>query len=488
MIQRKQELIDQLRTIDDHADAHFNNASFDPDGIVLSGIITLVGRKSPVISFDKTIAQDGYSALLSWFPGGWINRFDWTWSWSGRNDPGAANYQNRFVLRRPPGQMGRWGGAVSLTQPLPGIDGAGSVCLRVEGVQVDSVTGALVPVTSTRLCHQFGLRIGMTVSQAAVRPLSRQVPNRPRKPQPEQALAVRGDPLSGAASNTLVLYVDSSWDQETALALKGALEISPGRDKALTLLVLFKEGLPDVSEARIAAEVEAVGHSLGVPTVVNEDVRGGWAGALVVPAGSVGHSWRLMAPGGGVTWVHQGRISAHELAAALDHYLIPSQPSKPTSLHPTVAIGMRISPAALVPDLGIQQAHCPPPPIRRIGTAGSVVAFVQADSPASRSHLRALSAQYRESGKNGPTLVAVLDGGDAELARRIKKDLGFDASVLPDPIGKVADRFGVRIWPTTLTLDRIGTVAGVEVGIRDIGRDPQPSNSVSSVAQEDAGD
>ncbi len=36
MIQRKQELIDQLRTIDDHADAHFNNASFDPDGIVLS--------------------------------------------------------------------------------------------------------------------------------------------------------------------------------------------------------------------------------------------------------------------------------------------------------------------------------------------------------------------------------------------------------------------------------------------------------------------
>ena len=229
---------------------------------------------------------------------------------------------------------------------------------------MDSVTGALVPVTSTRLCHQFGLRIGMTVSQAAVRPLSRQVPNRPRKPQPEQALAVRGDPLSGAASNTLVLYVDSSWDQETALALKGALEISPGRDKALTLLVLFKEGLPDVSEARIAAEVEAVGHSLGVPTVVNEDVRGGWAGALVVPAGSVGHSWRLMAPGGGVTWMHQGRISAHELAAALDHYLIPSQPSKPTSLHPTVAIGMRISPAALVPDLGIQQAHCPPPPIR----------------------------------------------------------------------------------------------------------------------------
>ena len=106
MIQRKQELIDQLRTIDDHADAHFNNASFDPDEIVLSGIISLVGRKSPVISFDKTIAQDGYSALLSWFPGGWINRFDWTWSWSGRNDPGAAELSKRIRLAPLPV---RWG-------------------------------------------------------------------------------------------------------------------------------------------------------------------------------------------------------------------------------------------------------------------------------------------------------------------------------------------------------------------------------------------
>ena len=35
---------------------------------------------------------------------------------------------------------------------------------------------------------------------------------------------------------------------------------------------------------------------------------------------------------------------------------------------------------------------------------------------------------------------------------------------IPDPKGRITDRFGVDTWPTTITVDRRGVVTEVQVG------------------------
>jgi hypothetical protein len=43
--------------------------------------------------------------------------------------------------------------------------------------------------------------------------------------------------------------------------------------------------------------------------------------------------------------------------------------------------------------------------------------------------------------------------------------MGFNA--LPDPNGAIADRLGIQLWPTTLSLDKSGVVSAIELGPRD---------------------
>jgi len=67
---KKSELIVQLRTLDDNANAGFGSAEFVPDGVVLRGTIAATGRKPPVIRFDKTLESE--NSLTD----RWSERFD----------------------------------------------------------------------------------------------------------------------------------------------------------------------------------------------------------------------------------------------------------------------------------------------------------------------------------------------------------------------------------------------------------------------------
>ena len=74
-----------------------------------------------------------------------------------------------------------------------------------------------------------------------------------------------------------------------------------------------------------------------------------------------------------------------------------------------------------------------------------------------------MEAQYGH--ENAPLLVIVVDGADAHEAARFGAEMGFNA--LPDPDGAIADRLGIQLWPTTLSLDKSGVVSAIELGPRD---------------------
>ena len=115
------------------------------------------------------------------------------------------------------------------------------------------------------------------------------------------------------------------------------------------------------------------------------------------------------------------------------------------------------------------EPDCPPAPLFLPNVNKTVLAFVQRDGGASRAQLRRLAARAapaneEETREGPPTLVVVVDGADPHQADALRRELGLEAMAIPDPKGRITDRFGVDTWPTTITVDRRGVVTDVEVG------------------------
>jgi peroxiredoxin len=288
-----------------------------------------------------------------------------------------------------------------------------------------------------------------------------------RVPFPELSLVRAGGTAEGPTSNTLLLYVDEAWDEETASALKRGLEACGRFDAGLALLVLFREGSLARAGSRLMRNIEQFARELGLPVLINEDVRGGWSRSFSFRTGAGAPAWALISPEGAVTWKHQGHVSPERLTEALDNHLHRSPDVTPVEFRKKFDIGSRFSAAVLNPSWSeLYEAPCPPAPLGRLRGQEVVVTFVQKDSSSSHSQLRFLTAKYEQrEDEPGPAVVVVVDGADEREAEALKNQLGFDFATLPDPNGTITDRFGVMIWPTTITLDHAGTISAIETGV-----------------------
>ena len=165
------------------------------EGLVLRGTIRLNSpRHAPEVSFAKTPAGDGFDAIESWIPGGRVDGFS-TRAWRFFTNPievppgppGTASESDSYQLRRRYGVRTRFGLPISPDQPLPGLDGQGRVCLTINGVQVDSVSGALVPVQSVIDCTDFGYEFEMPVKSDRIPSCATRSTAGPVRPRPTSA-------------------------------------------------------------------------------------------------------------------------------------------------------------------------------------------------------------------------------------------------------------------------------------------------------------
>jgi hypothetical protein len=454
---RKNELINQLRTLDDEAGARFEGASFSGDGVVLGGRISLAPRRAPAPTFEKTPEQNGYTAFQSWIPGGRIDRFEWSWGWfNGAAQPGADTEDDRFLLRRPGGSITtKFGVMKDLSRPLPGLDGMGHICLNVKGVHVDPQTGQLVPVETGLGCSRFGFELSL--QPARLGRLFLREYDLAAEPR-EVGLFEVGTARAGAPStNTLVVCLDRSWGEETAATLAKGLELCDRDDAGLLVLVLFPDGSMRELDAGGRAAFRELGQSLDAPLLSSEDVRGAWAEALDVPSGAGEPAWRLLSPDGGISWRHDGETTPEELAAGLEESLVKGPPAGAELVRPGLDLGARVRPIGLDPSfLGMLEQPCPPPPVGR-GLGRVVVAFVRPDSDASRVELDRLMHEHGAARENGAFVAVVVDGENAE-------GVEHEFATIRDPDGEMAARFGVRHWPTIVRLNELGRVTAVEVG------------------------
>jgi hypothetical protein len=470
------ELIKELKTLDGGASAWFENAEFRQDGVVVLGTIALSPRSRPVSKFVRTDDADGYNAFESWIPGGRVDSFEWSWSWfNSPKLPSGTTEPDRFILHRPrqAGGLGKFGAAIDVEQPLPGLDGMGRICLAITGKQVNAASGAFEEVESAVHCIRFGHGIRTGYGDVTGRLLLRHFPDihRAGPPPPpetrlgEQALvAVSPAHATAPASNTLVLFAGSGWEPDTAAALRKGLDACTRDDAGMLVLVLFDEGVLDAAGTGLWEEMEKLDRGLEAPLVVNEDVHGSWSSALDAAGRDGAQAWRLLSPTGGLTWSHDGPVEAEGLAGVLDDGLVRSDPPAAEDIRPHLDLGLRVPHDFLDPGWwgGQAQRNCPPLPLGRPGIGSMVVVFLRDDSVASSAKLRQVTTEQDREG--GPLVAVVVDGAEPEKARTLVEGMGPNFIAVGDPLGAVAARFLIRHWPTTVTIDERATVVGVEIG------------------------
>lgn len=446
----------QLKTLDAKGSAAFVGADFRDDAIVLGGRIKLTKRRRPVVEFTKLPDETGFSALGAWAPGGWIERFVWTY----RPDYQPSHSQtlrHRFVLLRPSGPFSRWG-KQALTEPaprLPGIDGYGEVCLEIRGYQIDSVTGKRVSFTA-RTCHRYASPFSMgRLDHAGKLLVTVRSPSLSKEQTRELGVMEFSIPrVHPGATNNLVVYAGDSVDRETTRVLVDGLAGSKRDDAGLMVLLIIDEAAGAAHGAALAKEASELSDRLGAHAQIVENAAESWTRRLALAPGEPG--WRLLTPNGGFTWAHDGALSPEELATALDNHLRTA--GRPTfeQIDATLPIGSSAPPWTATVPVRRPRRTCP-----RIYTKpfGYLVTFVRADSRASERQL----AEWRVRPEDyaAVPLFAVVDGDDEQALRIAERHP--DIEVIADPAGTISDRFGVRIWPTVMGVED-GLISGIQCG------------------------
>jgi len=70
-----------------------------------------------------------------------------------------------------------------------------------------------------------------------------------------------------------------------------------------------------------------------------------------------------------------------------------------------------------------------------------------------------------ETGKGAPFIVALHGGSNSDALAHIRKRLGLSFVLVQDWQQRVAGRYGVRCWPTTIAIAPDGRAEHVQVGI-----------------------
>ena len=476
---RKKVLVDQLRSMDAGADAHFTEARFTPDAAMLIGTISVTPRAWMKIAFGKLADASGFSAYPTWIPGGRITEFHWSWFWfttsptSPVSGPYGQAHDDRFLLRSSQSLPGL--PPVPET-PVPPWGATGAVCLTINGMVTDPVTGAEVPVSSAGMVFRVKPCVyfyppspipGILIPAGKLRLYTRAFAPKHGGGSgsgSNRELAVidigATTPETSAPVNTLVQYFDAVPSERSVAALHDALGRVRRPDAGLLIVALVRDGLLDADDGTIARRLEALVREAPGPVLIAEDVGQSWSSRLELPVGrgaeGAGDATRLVTPDGRVAWRVDGLVDPEWLARALNEGLSPAPPPE---FRP-IAAG--VAPGDPAPDFYLEAATR----FRLTKLQGRKVllTFVQPWSKSSTAHARRLERTSTRWEESGGRAVLIVDGVDQQGAEEFARTNSPSAWAVADPSGAITDRYGVRIWPTSMVIDETGALAAVETG------------------------
>jgi peroxiredoxin len=420
-----------------------------PDGIIIRGDISTTGRFAPIVNIAETDQSSAFTALESWIPGGSIDRLIWSWVefanpsiFSGIQK--SFTDEHRFIFPKP-----------------PGITELSSICLRVEGTQT-SPSGDVVSVAGGTTClvpfpgqvmeapswfEPVTVPVWMPGSNegAILRELIR------------GHVSVQADtPLGNELTHNCLIYF-ANWRAEKPLdTLVRAVDHVLRKSYSLVVTVVLPDGTFDSRRREVEAKLSSAWERFRGRLLLTEDNEGGWTRTFAT--GKLPSAYLINAKREFV-WKHEGESDPKELAAALDKHLLPAPMPRSRGLRLAVSPGDRAPDAFFEDDRGQQFA------LHRMRGREILLNFWQSWSAPSIKELVRLQRLQKEAGGRAPFIVAFHGGKDRKIIAEIRKQHELTFPLAQDTDQRIARVYGVKCWPTTISVNADGLIGHVQVGV-----------------------
>ncbi|MCG6859910.1 MAG: TlpA family protein disulfide reductase [Chromatiaceae bacterium] len=453
---------DALHAFDDSADARFKALDTTGDGMILRGVISTKGRSSVVVKVTETGDGEGFTALKSWIPGGVIDEFQWSWResqslylpWSSTIK--TATDKHSFILPKPDG--------VSFTS---------QICLRVkgtraypgwsQGVQTISI-GTEVPVEAGETCNSRSSDPGMVATMPSwwdviMTPIW--LPDPPPEAFLDDYLAghlnlLRNSWNPGEQGANCVVHFPDMTQGNAFDGLDQAFARSGQMEAPMALILVLPQGSFTDRRWAVEGRLGALKEEFSGSVSITEDYQGGWTRTFA--AGDVPATY-LVNSRGEFVWRHSGKLDPTSLAKALDEHLVSGPPPVPRQLRLAVSSGQRPL------DILMRAVGGETLALRKLRGRQLLLVFWQSWSVPCIRELQYLQDLHEKAGRDGPVVVAINGGESAERIQDICRKYKLSFALVADPNQRIARRYGVICWPTTVSIDGDGIVDGVRFGI-----------------------
>jgi peroxiredoxin len=451
-----------LNSFDPFASVSYAGLEITPDGVIVRGEIGSLPRRPPVVKISETEHSSAFTAFESWIPAGRIDRFVWSWlehpnfSVFGGVEKSFTD-EHRFIFSKP-------AGATQL----------GQICLRIEGTQI-SPSGQNISVAGGTTCSVAEPEFAMDVpSWWGPITLPTWRPDVTDTTIFRKAIAAHvsvhadspgKEPLS---RNVLVYFAD--WQSKKPLESLNAALSQVRNSSVLMTIVVLPEGAFDVSRREVESRLES-GHEHRTLVQFTEDDEGGWTRMFAVgkkPSAYLINARREF------VWKHEGEPDPAEWAAALSRHLSRTSAPRFRPLRLTVSHG---EPA---PDAWFEADHKEQFSLQRLRGRDVLLNFWQSWSAPCLAELSRLQ-RLHEAGNGSPFIVALHGGSNYSALADIRKRLGLSFALVQDSQQRIARRYGVRCWPTTIAIGADGRVDHIQFGIAHEQRDAPGQTKVRSV-------
>ena len=442
----KDTLLNGLKRFDAAASAHYTGVEVTPDGVIVRGELGGGLRRPAVVQVAETHRGTAFTAYDSWIPAGSISRM--TWSWIEHTGPVPVVWggvershveAHRFVFPKP-----------------AGISSPSSVCLQVEGTSI-GVDGRELRIIAGGRCRlpepeialdapSWMSTVTMPVWQsdiaadAVMRDAVRaHVGIQRHTPQPGELRA-----------NAVVHFAD--WDAEAPLAaLQDALR-SAHADAPFVVVAVLPAGAFDARRKEFEAKLGWHSNS-AARLEITEDHESGWTSTFAVEKLPATY---LMTADGKLVHGQQGALDSDAFTEALRKHL-----SNRTAPPPTIHLA--VDPGDPAPDIWFADDRGERGALHRFRRRGVIINFFQAWSSPCLTELARLQALHDDE-KITASVVAFHGGQDAKSLDELRKELGLTFPLVHDAQHRVARRYGVRCWPTTITVGPDGCVEHIQLG------------------------
>jgi peroxiredoxin len=221
------------------------------------------------------------------------------------------------------------------------------------------------------------------------------------------------------------------------------------------VIVILPAGTFDSSRREFESRLPSA-REFGATFQFSEDDEEGWTRTFAVARTP---SVYLVNARGEFVWKHEGEPDPKVLSTALDQHLVPTQASRFRPLRLTV------SPGDFAPDILFKDDDRREFALHRFrGRQNVLLNFCQSWSAPCVTELSRLQ-RLHQAGRGAPFIVSFHGGKNSKGLNEIRKRLGLSFSLVQDSRQRIARRYGVGCWPTTIMVDADGRVEHVQFGI-----------------------